>query len=226
MTLAQIGCLLWAVCGAPAPGGDDPSPPADGLWTAPLSWLEATPEPAKQGSDPDALVDFGHVEGAVRAALLVFSDDFEADPEPGFGIFLRAPMPWSSLQPDGWTGKVDVDGWNEGYLGVWFEFIVSSIDRSFEPPLETPDGAIFFLGLGIDYTFYRDDTWQLMFKLGLQYGNFGSVTDLVDGGAVTVGVTLGVQASEGLWITWTPEVALADAGDHIIFNHLGILYKF
>jgi hypothetical protein len=222
MTLAQIGCFLSAVCGLPASGDDG----ADGLWTAPLSWLDEAAEPARAAAGSDGLVDFDHVEAAVRASLLVFSENFEADPEPGFGVFLRAPMPWSSLQERGWTGKVEVDAWDEGYFGVWVEFEMSSIDRTFDPPLLKPDGSIFFVGAGIDYTFYRDDTWQLMLKLGGQYGNFGGVTDTVDGAAVTVGLTLGVQASEGLWITWTPEVALAERGDHIIFNHLGFLYKF
>ena len=91
--------------------------------------------------------------------------------------------------------------------------------------LKEKSGTTFFLGLGFDYTLFRDSVWSVMLRTGFQYGSFGGVTDVDDGIAYTLGATGGYRLSEQFWITYTPELALGD-GENIIFNHLGLLYKF
>ena len=175
--------------------------------------------------DETPFIDFDLLEGAARLSFVSYGGEYDADAEPGFGVSFRAPIPSLSLKDEGeWSGDVNVDEAFKGYFSAYAELIISSLDRDISP-LSTNSGTTFFLGLGLDYTFHRSPDWVILARAGFQYGKFGGVSDVDDGIAFTLGATAGINVSEQLWVTFTPEVALGD-GENIIFNHLGLLYKF
>jgi hypothetical protein len=177
------------------------------------------PPPAAQEPEAEGepLLDFGRLELAPRLTLMVPSEDFEADPIFGGGLSVRVPSPWLSR---GLLGLESDD------FGAFVEIDAARIERDTEPELEDPNGALFFVTLGLDYTILRDDTFLLMGQAGLQYGHFGGVTDLDNGISVLLGGVGGIQLTEGLWVTASPQIALADAGDFIFFAHLGVQISF
>ena len=189
----------WEMPAPPAdqedfPGGTVPSPACENL-----------------------LVDFERLTLTPRLGMLVFSDDFEADPSVSFGILARAPMPWFSQ---------DVMGLETNDFGAFAEITLSSIDRDITPKPSSPDGAIFFLGVGIDYVLGRDETSFLVAQLELQYGSYGGVSGLDDGVALLPGIMGGIDLGNGFSITYDAQLAFADAGDHIFFNQVGLLFRF
>lgn len=174
----------------------------------------APPEAQEAAGTP--FLDFDRLEATPRLGLVFFSDDFEADPEFAAGVQLRAPLPWLSR---------DVFGLESDDFGLFVDFTVSSIERDIDI-LEDPDGTLFFASLGFDFTFARDDTWLGQAQLGIQFGDFGGVTDLDDGVALLVGAVGGVQFSEGLWATVTPQVGFGDSGDRVYFLQFGVQILF
>lgn len=102
----------------------------------------------------------------------------------------------------------------------------SRIDRDLDPAFDNTDGTTFFLGLGLDYTIVRDERWLATAQLGLQYGFFGNVDDTNDGVALLMGLTGNYQIASGLWATFSPQVAFADAGDRLYFFHFGVHLAF
>lgn len=177
---------------------------------------QAQPEPAVQEPEGTAFINLDRLEVAPRVGLAAFSEDFEADPEFAFGILARAPLPWLSR---------DLFGLEADDFGAYLDFTVTSIDRDIDL-LEDPDGTLFFAGAGLDFAFLQDDTWLAQIAAGLQYGNFGGVTDLDDGVALLLGLTGGVQVSEGIRVTLAPQIAFGNGGDQVYFVHLGVQIAF
>ncbi len=192
---------------------------------APLRMLYQEPAPAAerpaapQGAQATEykLLDFDHLEGSARLGFLFFSDDFESDPAVAGGLQFRAPMPLLS------RGLL---GMNSDDIGAFLEITISGMDRDIDPPLEDPKGTLLFISGGLDWTFYRDPTFLAMAQVGLQFGHFGGVTDTDDGVALLIGAVGGLQVTNGVWVTLTPQAGLADAGDHIFFLHLGVQIGF
>lgn len=164
-----------------------------------------------------SFVDFDRLEIGLRGSILVFSDDFEADPEAGGGVYLRAPMPWISR---------DLLGLSEDDVGIFADLTMSVIDRDLTPEPKNPDDTLFFAGAGLDYTIVEDDTFLLRVQISFQYVNFGGVTDLDDGFAFRPGVLAGLRLADWLSVTVNPEVGFSDAGARIIFGHAGLIIRF
>lgn len=208
-----MSIALALILGLGAPGPllqDEAKPPAQEPAPAP-----APQEPAPGDAHP--FFDFDHLEAAPRIGLISFSEDFEADPELSFGIYARAPLPWLSR---------DLFGLATDEFGGFLEFTLSSIDREVDPPLDEPDGTLFFVTAGLDFNLYRDQTVMAQAQLGLQFGHFGGVTDTDDGVAILIGVLGGLEVAEGVSITLNPQAGLSDAGDHVFFVHLGVQFAF
>jgi hypothetical protein len=100
------------------------------------------------------------------------------------------------------------------------------IKRTIVPKLAKASGVMTSLALGLDYTFYRDDTWLVLARVGVQYTNYGGVTDLKDGGQAIAGVTIGLSATRSLMFTLTPEIVYAKTGDHILMGLVGVAVEF
>lgn len=163
-----------------------------------------------------SVVDFGWLELYPRAGLAIFSSKYHISPSPVLEIEAHAPIPWLSpaSNPEG------------DYFGAFAHLNFAVIKRTIVPKLAKASGIMASLAFGLDYTFYRDDTWLLLARAGLQYTTYGGVTDLNDGGQVIVGFTAGLSVSRSLMFTLTPEIVYATTGDHILMGLLGVAVEF
>lgn len=155
-------------------------------------------------------IDFGRSEANLFAGAVGFSDDFFADPSLSGGLLYRAPAPIVPLSN----------------VGVFGELVVSTLDRNILPKPSTASGTILFLGVGADYTFFRNEDWFLTGQGGLMYGNFGGITDLDDGISALVGVAGGINIESGFWLTYNPQIALAGTDLFVVFHNFGIQIEF
>jgi len=172
----------------------------------------ATPPLATQWS----IIDFGWMELYPRAGLAIFSSKYHINPSPALEIEAHAPIPWLSpaSNPEG------------DYFGAFAHLNFAMIKRTIVPKLAKDSGIMASIAFGMDYTFYRDDTWLLLARLGIQYTTYGGITDLHDGGQVVAGFTAGLSVSRSLMFTLTPEIVYAKTGDHIIMGLLGVAVEF
>jgi hypothetical protein len=191
-------------------------------------WIEAyrtmsLQEPAPPAPKPEAAPAAAQGEGepfaesfevAAHFGLAAFSSEFEADPEFAAGLSVRAALPWFSKT---------VLGLDEASFGLFVDFTFSSIDRDI-PTLKEPDGSLIFFTVGLDFTAYKDETWVIRPQLGLQYGNFGGVTDLEDGIALLLGVEAGIRLSDQFRVFVNPQVGIGE--DMVFFLPLGVAYSF
>ena len=185
------------------------------------------PPPMDEIDDGSELpfIDWDNLEGSFRLSFVSYGGEYDADAEPGFGVSFRAPIPDLSFKDEAkWSGDMSVDSAGCGYVCVYGELIISSLDRDIDS-LSTKSGTTFFLGFGLDYTFHRDDEWMVMARAGFQYGKFGGVSDVDSGIAITIGASVGYKITDQMWLTFTPDVAFGD-GENIIFTHFGLSYKF
>lgn len=199
------------------PGQESEKPPQD-----PPAQPQEEPVPPPDIDEPRAggegndLLDFDRFELNPYVGLLFFSEDFEADPEVGFGVSGRAPSPWFNR---------DLLGLDHDYFGAWLDLRVSQMDRDVDF-LDDTDGPIFFVAAGGDFEIHRDEEWTVLAQTGVQYGFFGDIDDTEDGVAVLLGLAGGYTVAEGVTIALNPQIAFADAGDRIIFLNLGALIQF
>jgi hypothetical protein len=169
--------------------------------------------PPQEGSK---IIDFEWMELIPRVGLAAFSPKYHINASPTFEIEARAPLVLlsPSSNPDG------------DYFGVFAQLNVTSIKRTIEPTLDKPSGMMASLGFGIDYTFFRNDTWLLLARLGLEYTTYGGVSDLKNGGQVMIGLTTGLSLSRSMVLTVTPEVMYAKTGDYLLLGLVGIAVEF
>jgi hypothetical protein len=174
------------------------------------------PQEAKPLATQWSVVDFGWLELYPRAGLAIFSSKYHINPSPVLEIEAHAPIPWFSpaSNPDG------------DYFGAFVHLNFAMIKRTIKPTLSKASGMMASLAVGLDYTFYRDDTWLLLARLGIQYTTYGGVTDLKDGGQAIAGVTVGLSVTRSLMFTLTPEIVYAKTGDHIMMGLLGVAVEF
>jgi len=195
---------------------------ADGEGTEPRPQDEEKPqrpqEPQKEAplATQWSVIDFGWLELYPRAGLAIFSSKYHINPSPVLEIEAHAPIPWLSpaSNPQG------------DYFGAFAHLNFAVIKRTIVPKLAKASGVMASLAFGLDYTFYRDDTWLLLARAGIQYTTYGGVTDLNDGGQVVVGFTAGLSVSRSLMFTLTPEIVYAATGDHILMGLLGVAVEF
>jgi len=163
-----------------------------------------------------SVVDFGWLELYPRAGLAIFSSKYHINPSPVLEIEAHAPIPWLSPASNP----------NGDYFGAFAHLNFVVIKRTIVPKLAKASGVMASLAFGVDYTFYRDDTWLLLARAGIQYTTYGGVTDLNDGGQVIAGFTAGLSVSRSLMFTLTPEIVYAATGDHILMGLLGVAVEF
>jgi hypothetical protein len=171
-------------------------------------------EPAAPEGEGEVFADLFEV--GVHIGAVVFSGDFEADPEFSAGITGRAALPWFSKTLLGMEDRAA--------FGLFVDLTVSAISRDI-PVLEEPDGTLIFFTIGLDYSVYRDETFVVRPQMGLQFGHFGGVTDLDNGLAFVLGVEGGVTFAEGFRAVFIPQLAIGD-GDTVFFLNLGVVYSF
>ena len=172
--------------------------------------------PQAFGEQEAPFVDFDWMEMHPRIGLALFSDKYNVDPSPCFGIEFRAPIPFLA-PPSNKHGE---------YFGLFAETHIALIERNIEPELDKPKGPIFMLTLGMDYTIFRNSTWLLLVKTGMQYASYGGITDLQDGFAPVVGLTTGFVLSSSVSFMLTPEFVYGDSGDYIILGLAGVAVAF
>lgn len=147
--------------------------------------------------------------------MVLYSGNFESDPQACGSLAARAPLPWVS------RGLL---GLSEDKFGLFLGAGFTSVDRDFEV-IEEPDGSVMFFSGGLDYTLMNGDAFRLMGKVGFQYDSFGSVSELDSGFAFLAGASASIQISDGISFGYTPEFALG-AGDWLMFNQVGVGIDF
>ena len=183
----------------------EPAPPAAKPETPPAA-------PAAQEGPGEPFAE--SFEIAAHIGFAAFSSEFEADPEFAAGVSVRAALPWFSKT---------VLGLDEASFGLFIDFTFSAISRDI-PVLKETDGTLIFFTVGLDFTAYKDETWVIRPQLGLQYGNFGGVTDLDNGIALLLGVEAGVTFAEGWRVFFNPQIGIGE--DMVFFLPLGVAYSF
>jgi len=177
------------------------------------------PKPAAPPAAPAAQEGPGEpfaqsFEVAVHFGMAAFSSEFEADPEFAAGVSVRFALPWFSKT------VVSLD---EASIGMFIDFTFSSISRDI-PTLKEQDGTLIFFTVGLDFDAYKDETWVIRPQLGLQYGNFGGVTDLDNGIALLLGVEVGIRLSDQFRLFVNPQVGIGE--DMVFFLPLGVGISF
>jgi len=192
----------------------------DGAAEKPQQEDEKPPRPQSTATPSDkvsqGLIDFGWLELYPRAGIAMFSSKYNINAGLAIEIEARAPLPFlsPSSNPEG------------DYFGAFAQLNFVPIKRTIEPTLDKPSGLMSSIAIGLDYTLYRDETWLLMPRLGIQYTYYGGVTDLKNGGQVVAGFTVGMGLSRSLLLTLTPEIIYAKTGDYIIMGLVGVAIEF
>lgn len=200
-----------------------PESDADGESDAPLQAAqedEKPPRPQSTATPSDkvsqGLIDFGWLELYPRVGIATFSSKYHINASPAIEIEARAPLTFLSpaSNPEG------------DYFGAFAQLNFVPIKRTIVPTLAKASGLMASIAVGMDYTVYRDETWLLMPRLGIQYTYYGGVTDLKNGGQVLAGFTAGMGLSKSLLLTLTPEIVYAKTGDYILMALLGVAIEF
>jgi len=207
--------VLIALAGAIPAAAQDPAT-QEKPKPAPEQEPPPTPPVVQEEGPKRDFFDFEKLELMPRLTLVSYSSDFDADPEFGAGILLRAPLPWLSQ---------DVLGLKEADLGAFLSATVSRLDRDDDDvPDADADGTVFFLALGLDYGLYRDESFFVAAQLGVEYAHFGSIDETDSGTGLLLGLSAGLQFVEGLWVTLNPQVSIGE--DPVFFVHLGVTIAF
>lgn len=178
--------------------------------------LQAQDKAKRQTQATQEFIDLSRLELEGRAAFLIFSGDFDADPEAGGGLMARAPLPWFSR----------LLGMAKDDVGLFVDLTASTVSRDFDPEPEDPDGSVFLATIGLDYSFVRNATWVVRGLIGIQYSDFGDVTGLDSGTGLLVGAAASISLGKGFWLSYTPEMSFGDSGDWIFINNLGLAIDF
>ena len=207
------GTLILVALFAFPLGEEDPAGDFDVMAFLADPQEQPTPVPSSTSSG-SGFVDLDQLEGKAWAGMLMYSEDFESGSMPAAGIVLRAPMPWLS-DP----------GATEDDFGFFVQFTGGQVDRDLTF-LQEKSGTVFFIGAGADYALVDEESWMLRAQLGIQYENFGGVTDLEDGFATIIGLDGSLDIGSGIRIGVTPQWFLADAGDWVFAVQFGLSFRF
>jgi hypothetical protein len=201
-------------------GDEDADEGPDGAAEKPQQDDEKPPRPQSTAAPSDkvsqGLIDFGWLELYPRVGIAMFSSKYHINASPAIEIEARAPLTFlsPSSNPEG------------DYFGAFAQLNFVPIKRTIVPTLAKASGLMSSIAVGLDYTVYRDETWLLMPRLGIQYTYYGGVTDLKNGGQVLAGFTAGMGISKSLLLTLTPEIVYAKTGDYILMALLGVAIEF
>ena len=161
------------------------------------------------------LVDFDWLELQPRVGMGLFSKEYHINASPAFGVELRAPVMLLSPSSNP-TGD---------YLGIWLELTGVMARRTLVPAVDKPSGLIMATTLGLDYTFYRDETWLMMARAGIQYVMYGGISDLKNGYGPMIGITAGAAITRSISLTVAPELLMGKS-DYIILGLVGLAIQF
>jgi len=179
---------------------------------------DPTPQrPGVQELQPNAggVLDLEWLELQHRVGMGLFSKDYHINASPAFGVELRAPVTLLSPSSNP-TGD---------YLGLWLELTGILGRRTLTPTVAKPSGLIFGATLGLDYTFYRNETWLLMVRAGIQYVSYGGISDLNNGYGPMIGITAGAAITRSISLTIAPEFLMGKS-DYIIVGLVGLAIQF
>lgn len=178
------------------------------------------PQPQRPGVkevQPHAggIIDFEWLELQPRVGMALFSTEYHINASPAFGVELRAPLMLLSPSSNP-TGD---------YLGIWLELTGVMARRTLVPAVDKPSGLIMATTLGLDYTFYRDETWLMMARAGIQYVMYGGISDLKNGYGPMIGITAGAAITRSISLTVAPELLMGKS-DFIILGLVGLAIQF
>lgn len=176
----------------------------------------AQESPAPPGKPGPGFIDVGRLALIPQLSFLFFSGDFESDPKFGGGFSLHAPMPWFSRE---------VVGLDHDDFGLLLDLTVSGIDRDIDL-LEDPSGNVWFVTTGMDYAFWGNETFGAEAQIGLQYGDFGGVTDLDNGFALMAGLRGRARIARGIHAIVDSQIGFGNSGDDIYFLKFGVQIDF
>ena len=140
--------------------------------------------------------------------MLMYSADWEADPSMSYGV--RGLLPLHKVMER---------------FGVFVQITSSQLDRDIATLANKDDKAL-YMTLGVDYTFIEEQAYRVHAQGGLLHGNFGSVSDVGDGISFILGVSGSMRLSKSLWVSYNPQLALADDSQWLFFHHLGLSIGF
>ncbi len=217
-TLGRLGAFLAVLILGSAQawaGGDELPRSLQQEEPPPRPQAPIPPQPqAEEGENPDVL-DFSKSALDAHVGFLSFSSKFESSAKFVGGVQYRVPSPLLS-------SIVDTD---PERIGIFLDISVSSIDRDI-PATFDRSGTLFFVTLGTDAAFYKDEDWDFRGQVGVQYGNFGGVDGLDDGIAFLLGLRGGLNVGDGIWIVLNPQFAIAKESNNIFFVNVGAEIKF
>jgi hypothetical protein len=174
---------------------------------------EPLEHPAEASERP--WIDFDWLELYARVGMAKFSKTYHINMSPAVAIEGRAPI----------TIIAPADNPDGDYFGLFSELDVAIIKRTIQPQVAKPSGAMIALTVGADYTIFRNASWLVLVRGGIQYATYGGVTDLHDGIAPVVGLTGGVTITKGVAITVSPSYILGKK-DSIILGLVGVEIDF
>ncbi|HEX7902094.1 MAG TPA: hypothetical protein VF950_30320 [Planctomycetota bacterium] len=163
--------------------------------------IPAKPEPC------GALIDLRRLEVDLLAGAMVYSGDFESDPQALGLVYLRAPLPWLSRYVLGFECDV---------LGAFAQAGAGSIDRDLEPLPDQPDGTVGLAAVGMEASLVPEDAWRLRIQGGLDYVHFGDVDGVDSGAGLLLGINAGAALSDRVWISLLPQAHFG--GEDAIFT--------
>lgn len=184
-----------------------------------------------QRTERGELASWDRLEAGLRVGYIFYSSRFHADPAFCGGLFFRLPIPylWPDIEEQnppernpfafGYSRPVPVDR-----FGVFGHLTVATIDRDFKEPLDPVSGDVISIGGGLDYTLVHDDTWRILAQVGLQYTDFGGVTDTQDGWGVILGVAMGMHLTRDITLSYNPQISLAR--DRLGYHYFALQVDF
>ncbi|HEX7897449.1 MAG TPA: hypothetical protein VF950_06795 [Planctomycetota bacterium] len=210
--------LLAAILAAFPPDDERPAAPRQEE-AAPKPGAQAEPAPAPTLRDDvgGGLLDFDWLELHARLGIAMFGDDFRIDPAFQVTLLAHAPMPWLSPASDP----------GGDYFGVFLgATLIPGVERDLDPAPSGADGSIFLFQMGVDYTFFRNQSVYLTVEAGGQYAFYGGIEGLSDGLGAVAGVNGGVHIGSGLTLGLALETAFVDNGDRIDLFSLDLVIEF
>ena len=211
MNVATALAFLLALS-ARAIAADATPPAAD---TAPKLVLEADPldPPQVDRRRASTLEGLSEFDVTLRGGMVLFTGDFQSDPEPCVGLLLRTPVPWFSRALG-------------GRLGLFLSGTASSIEREAEPAFQEPKGDLLFGEAGLDLAVATGKSFTLSLQAGGQYADYGDVSRLDNGFGLLTGARTGVRVVGNAWLTYDFECVFVQNQDLLLFNFLGLAFGF
>jgi hypothetical protein len=162
-------------------------------------------EPQGRLSEKEPFIDFKHFEMGAYGGVVVFSNDFEADPALVGGLTARVPVPGIPL----------------GSWGIFAQAFVSYVSRDLPFYYNDKSGVWYGLEVGGDYTFVRNETYYFRGQAGILYAYWNGVNALDNGVGLLLGAQLGfywIKHNQNAVVTITPQFTYDGSNWMAIFS--------